>query len=62
MNIVAIKLGLYHKDLFVLLAKSRLIGGNHKNQFHARKFHSYFLVFQKIKNKAKDFYFCETHK
>ncbi len=41
------KLGFYTKDLFVLLAKSRLIGHNHKIQKHARKFHSYFLVFVK---------------
>lgn len=40
-------LGFYTKDLFVLLAKSRLIGHNHANQKHARKFHSYFLVFVK---------------
>lgn len=40
-------LGFYTKDLFVLLAKSRLIGHNHANQKHARKFHSYFLVFEK---------------
>lgn len=39
--------GFYTKDLFVLLAKSRLIGHNHGSQQHARKFHSYFLVFEK---------------
>jgi len=39
--------GFYCKDLFVLLAKSRLIGKNHHTQQHARKFHSYFLVFEK---------------
>lgn len=44
------KIGFYNKDLFVLLAKNRIIGHNHKNQKHARKFHSYFLVLQKIKN------------
>lgn len=41
-------LGFYTKDLFVLNAKNRLIGHNHKNQKHARKFHSYFLVFIKV--------------
>ena len=41
------KLGFYTKDLFILLAKSRLIGHNHSNQKHARKFHSYFIVFEK---------------
>ncbi len=42
----AAELGFYARDLFVLNAKSRLIGHNHKRQLHARKFHSYFLVFQ----------------
>lgn len=39
--------GYYVKDLFVLMAKSRMLGHNHKNQKHARKFHSYFLVLTK---------------
>lgn len=34
-------------DLFVLLAKSRLIANWQRNQKHARKFHSYFWVFRK---------------
>lgn len=42
------EIGFYTKDLFVLLAKSRLIGHNHKKQQHARKFHSYFIVFKKV--------------
>ena len=42
-------LGLYVKDLFVLNAKNRIIGHNHHNQKHARKFHSYFIVFQKLR-------------
>jgi len=37
------------EDLFVLLAKSRIVGHNHGVQRHARKFHSYFLVFVKKK-------------
>lgn len=41
------RIGFYTKDLFILLAKSRLIGHNHKVQKHARKFHSYFIVFEK---------------
>lgn len=41
----AIKMGFYPKDLFVLLAKNRLIDG--RVQQHARKFHSYYWVFQK---------------
>lgn len=45
----ALKLGFYPKDLFVLLAKNRLISNNMKNQQHARKYHCYFWVFQKKK-------------
>ena len=43
----AVEMGYYPKDLFVLLAKNRLISGKVKKQQHARKFHSYFLVLQK---------------
>lgn len=44
----AIELGYYPKDLFVLLAKNRLTADwQIKNQKHARKFHSYFIVLQK---------------
>ena len=46
----AVKLGFYPKDLFVLLARHRIIGKTHRNQQHARKFHSYFLVFIKQHN------------
>ena len=46
-------LGFYPKDLFVLLAKNRIIGKHHHNQQHARKFHSYFLVFIKQKSPVK---------
>lgn len=41
----AIELGFYPKDLFVLLAKNRITDG--RKQQHARKFHSYFWVFEK---------------
>ncbi len=40
---------LYPKDVYILLAKSRLLRGNLKKQSHARKFHCYFLVFKKSK-------------
>lgn len=40
-------IGFYTKDLFILLAKTRIMGHNHINQKHARKFHSYFIVFEK---------------
>lgn len=44
----AIKIGFYPKDLFILLAKSRLVAEwQAKNQKNARKFHSYFIVFEK---------------
>ena len=44
---VAVKLGFYPKDLFILLAKNRIIGATHYKQQHARKYHSYFIVFVK---------------
>jgi hypothetical protein len=44
----AVEKGFYCKDIFILLAKNRMIGHNHKIQQHARKFHSYFLVFKKL--------------
>lgn len=41
----------YPKDFFILLAKHRLVAGwQLQNQKHARKFHSYYWVFQKKKN------------
>ena len=41
----ALNVGFYPKDLFVLLAKNRITDG--REQQHARKFHSYYWVFQK---------------
>lgn len=43
------ELGFYCKDLFVLVAKNRLLSGKIKKQQHARKYHCYFLVFKKSK-------------
>lgn len=44
----AVKIGFYPKDLFVLLAKSRLVADwQAANQKNARKYHSYFWVFEK---------------
>ena len=40
-------LGFVPKDLFVLLAKNRMMHPRHKVQRHARKYHSYFWVMQK---------------
>ncbi len=44
----AVKIGFYPKDLFILLAKNRLVADwQVKNQKNARKYHSYFWVFEK---------------
>ena len=44
----AVRIGFYPKDLFILLAKSRLVADWQKrNQRNSRKYHSYFWVFQK---------------
>ena len=44
----AVKAGFYPKDLFILLAKNRITADwQTRNQKHARKFHSYFWVFEK---------------
>lgn len=44
----AVKIGFYPKDLFILLAKNRLVADwQAKNQKNARKYHSYFWVFEK---------------
>lgn len=50
---LAIRYDMYPKDFFILLAKSRLIGGNHNQQQHARKFHCYYWVFVNQKSKVK---------
>ena len=48
----ATKIGFYPKDLFILLAKNRLVADwQVKNQKNARKFHSYFWVFEKTNKK-----------
>jgi len=45
---IAVEEGFYPKDLFVLLAKNRIVANwQIENQKNARKFHSYFWVFQK---------------
>ena len=58
---MAMKIGFYPKDLFVLVAKMRInsFGGKWKKQEHARKFHSYFLILQKTKPKVN--YFFKNH-
>lgn len=50
----AIKIGFYPKDLFILLSKNRLVANwQLENQKNARKFHSYFWVFQKTNKKIR---------
>lgn len=50
----AIKIGFYPEDIFILLAKNRIVADwQLKNQKHARKFHSYFIVFKKNNKKIK---------
>ena len=50
----AVKAGFYPKDLFILLAKNRLVADwQARNQKHSRKYHSYFIVFQKTGLKIK---------
>lgn len=44
---MANSLGFVDLDLFILTADSRMVGHNHHQQVHARKFHAYFWVFEK---------------
>ena len=51
----AVKIGYYPKDLFVLLAKNRIVADwQAQNQKNARKFHSYFWVLEK-RNKVVEY-------
>lgn len=51
----AIETGFYPIDLFILLAKVRLnsfgVNSRWQNQYHARKYHSYFWILKKSPNK-----------
>lgn len=49
----AIKIGFYPKDIFVLMAKNRIVANWQKNQKHARKYHCYFLVFEKTNRRIE---------
>jgi hypothetical protein len=55
---MAMKVGFYPRDLFILLAKMRInsFGGKWNSQHHARKYHSYFWVFEKTTPKVKYLY------
>jgi hypothetical protein len=52
---MAMKIGFYPRDLFILVAKMRIssFGAKWKKQEHARKFHSYYLVLEKTTPKVK---------
>ena len=41
-------IGFVWKDLFILLATHRMMHPKHRTQQHARKYHSYFVVFKKM--------------
>lgn len=50
----AVEVGFYPKDLFLLLVNNRIVADwQLKNQKNARKFHSYFWVFQKSNKKIE---------
>lgn len=51
---MALKIGFYPRDLFILVAKMRInsFGGKWNKQEHARKFHSYFIILEKTKPKV----------
>jgi len=55
---MAMKIGFYPRDLFILVAKMRInsFGGKWHTQHHARKFHSYFIILEKTKPKVKYLY------
>jgi len=42
---LGLSVGLFPEDLFILVANHRLIRDGQKMQIHARKYHSYFIVF-----------------
>lgn len=48
----AYNIGFYPLDLFILLARNVLVSPSQTNQQHARKSHSYFLVFKKAVSKV----------
>lgn len=50
----AMQLGYYTKDMFILLAKNRIVANwQAENQKNSRKYHSYFLVLEKSNKKVK---------
>ena len=61
---MASDIGFYVRDLFILLAKHRMIAPFHTraNQKMSRKFHSYFIVLQKSRQKMTYGHHCEAVK
>jgi hypothetical protein len=57
----AYKIGFYPLDIFILLAKNRIIGPV-RNQEHSRKYHSYMVVFKKQKCPVKYSINCDIMK
>lgn len=52
---MAYEIGFYPRDLFILTSNVRVNafnGTKWTKQYHARKYHSYFLVFEKVKSKV----------
>ncbi len=49
----AVEAGFEPLDLFVLLARNRLVANWQRNQRHARKYHCYFWVFRRRQRKEK---------
>ena len=47
------KIGWYSKDLFILEAKNRIVASWQRKQQHARKFHSYYWVFEKRRKSVR---------
>lgn len=52
---MAMKIGFYPRDLFILVAKMRInsFGGKWNKQEHARKHHSYYIVLEKTTPRVK---------
>ncbi len=48
----AVEIGFYPKDIFVLVRKNVILSPKHNKQQHARKFHSYFIVFYRENSKV----------
>jgi hypothetical protein len=59
---MAVKAGMYPKDLFLLLAKQRVNSPNMINQQHARKYHSYFWVIENRESRVNYESYLEGHK